>query len=187
MVDGSFNEPYTLAALGLLGTGKQFGWWRHPFNCQKKIAESSWGKEYLQGSSHESGECEGWKLPSSQIPRLNFLAPDAVMPSYPPRFEHNWKSYYEWRGLPLASPAALLLRSPLTIFKMLHVLGFSTIEYNGPRKELRVYLLDVGVRNSFLILIAPHSLYRLVVMQHELEHLPMFVSFPLNNPCERLI
>ncbi|MFS8020628.1 hypothetical protein Hanom_Chr16g01417821 [Helianthus anomalus] len=58
----------------------------------------------------------------------------------------SWSDYYEWRGIPLDSPVALLLHWPLTIYQAIQ-LAFAKqsiiettdelcIHYLGPEREL---------------------------------------------------
>jgi hypothetical protein len=93
-------------------------------------------------------EMDGWKLPAEEIPWLTF-SEGRKAPSFPPTFEHNWTSYYKWRGLPLNSPAALLLHWPLTIYRLLFLLGFLHLETGGTvRRKLSIHLLGVEVKSK---------------------------------------
>eukprot|EP00850_Spirogloea_muscicola_P018552 SM000171S03241 [mRNA] locus=s171:271358:274709:+ [translate_table: standard] len=47
----------------------------------------------------------------------------------------TWQDYYAWSGLPLGSPAALLLHLPLTVY---HALNLSSITTSFTRRELVV-------------------------------------------------
>ena len=59
---------------------------------------------------------------------------------------HSWSDYYNWRCIPLDSPAALLLHWPLTIYHAAQLVGIGTLNpevcdklylhYLGPEKEL---------------------------------------------------
>ncbi|TDL17379.1 hypothetical protein BD410DRAFT_754422, partial [Rickenella mellea] len=65
------------------------------------------------------------------------------MPKYPPIFEHNWRSYYDWRGIPLKSPAALLLHWPLSVYRLLFLLGFVPQDVEESRRKLVLYYIGV--------------------------------------------
>ncbi|KAM7251925.1 hypothetical protein ACFE04_023808 [Oxalis oulophora] len=59
---------------------------------------------------------------------------------------NTWEDYYEWRGIPLHSPVAILLQWPLTIYHATQFAGLRSsgyeicdelyIHYLGPEKEL---------------------------------------------------
>jgi hypothetical protein len=150
--DGEFSYELALALRSLLGEGLEFGWWLVPlpnFSMLKKI-----GLDALFLDTHGSallsekhfGEKSGWKLPAEEIPWLTFDKRRKA-PSSPPAFEHNWTSYYLWRGLPLKSPAALLLHWPLSIYRLLSLLGLVPSESGASKRhELNIHLIGVGVR-----------------------------------------
>ncbi|KIJ45180.1 hypothetical protein M422DRAFT_207452 [Sphaerobolus stellatus SS14] len=115
--DGTFRSKVLLASRGLLGTGKEFGYWSEEPCCDEHgLTAWEWGISLMQSDLPD--EKAGWKLPDEEIPWLTFNE-EHKPPAYPPTFEDNWKSYYEWRGLPLSSPAALLLHWPLTVYSLL--------------------------------------------------------------------
>ncbi|XP_024520915.1 zinc finger MYND domain-containing protein 15 isoform X2 [Selaginella moellendorffii] len=86
----------------------------------------------LAGAS--SRRDSSWHLPSNACPcKGPRNAPAAPLES--------WKQYYEWRDLPLHSPAAILLHSPLTLYYAINQATFDpreklTIHYLGPEREL---------------------------------------------------
>ncbi|XP_057774717.1 uncharacterized protein LOC130993709 isoform X2 [Salvia miltiorrhiza] len=80
-----------------------------------------------------------WNLPSELCPCRG--------PSSPiPERLTTWKDYYEWRCIPLCSPAALLLHWPLTVFRAIQLATLESllpefsnelrIHYLGPEREL---------------------------------------------------
>ncbi|KDQ09122.1 hypothetical protein BOTBODRAFT_58901 [Botryobasidium botryosum FD-172 SS1] len=123
--DGSFNVQLALAMRDLLGDGLQFGWW----------STVSSPDDYITHLDERSG----WRLPPSQTPWLTF-APDRPAPPYPPKFAHNWTSYYAWRGLPMDSPAVLLLHWPLSIYRLLFLVGLA--EVPEKRRSLVVHWIE---------------------------------------------
>ncbi|KAF9243942.1 PAXNEB protein-domain-containing protein [Melanogaster broomeanus] len=91
-------------------------------------------------------EKAGWKLEERLIPKLCFE------PSSEPMIASSanvvdWKSWYQWRGLSLESPAALLMHYPLTKLN---------IHYLGPEAELNMLPLF-----SELALLLPYTDIRL--------------------------
>ncbi|AES96380.2 putative Zinc finger, MYND-type [Medicago truncatula] len=80
-----------------------------------------------------------WNLPSVLCP---CRGPDSLVSEQ----LCSWRDYYNWRGIPLDSPIALLLHWPLTIYHAAQLVGITTlnldvsdklyIHYLGPEKEL---------------------------------------------------
>ncbi|KAF8963786.1 hypothetical protein BDZ97DRAFT_1904771 [Flammula alnicola] len=147
-MDGSFNVECYLSHTGHFGTGRSFGWWtaelsfHHTHDCH-------WGLALLE-DQHLSDR-EGWKLPDNQIPWLKFEASGASLrPQAPPSFEHNWASSYKWRGLPAESPACLLLHWPLTVYRLLFILGLVATEIPKERRHLLVHLVGIEMEVDFL-------------------------------------
>ncbi|KAJ6569739.1 hypothetical protein DFH09DRAFT_917682, partial [Mycena vulgaris] len=92
-------------------------------------------------------EDDGWLLPKAQVPSLTLYA---VYPSFPPKFEETWPGYYQWRGLPMTSPAARLLQWPMTVYACLKKLSFEPcVLIPGPRRKLTVFYVGKRVRLSF--------------------------------------
>ncbi|TDL22157.1 hypothetical protein BD410DRAFT_788864 [Rickenella mellea] len=150
--DGTFCYDLALAMLGLLGRGREFGWWTqeifriadYKYDGLTPPTAGDWGKNLLESKLY--GDRDGWKLPDAEIPWLDLT--DRQKPSFPPSFEHNWKSYYDWRGLPLSSPACLLLHWPLSVYRLLYLLGFVPDNlHTGSRMKLLVYCIGVEVRS----------------------------------------
>ncbi|TDL16733.1 hypothetical protein BD410DRAFT_822787 [Rickenella mellea] len=140
--DGSLFIDFALAQRDLLGKGNKFGYWTQGDftpSASRNSSSGDWGIALL--SETHFTEKAGWKLPSDEIPTLAF---ENRQPLASPRsFEHNWKSYYEWRGLPLSSPAAVLLHWPLTIYRLLSILGLVPEEVPVNRKKLVLYYIGV--------------------------------------------
>jgi hypothetical protein len=153
---GGFNYQIALAVLSLLGEGPEFGWWPMPLPDKditlKQISTSGPKPLFLNThggallSDKHFDEESGWKLPSEEIPWLTFTE-GRKAPSFPPVFEHNWTSYYKWRGLPSKSPAVLLLHWPLSIYRLLSLLCFVPPDIGGSRRhKLKIHLIGVEVR-----------------------------------------
>ncbi|KAF8584978.1 hypothetical protein K439DRAFT_1410528 [Ramaria rubella] len=160
--DGSFRSHLVLASRGILGTGKNFGFWSEEPCCDEHGLDSyEWGVALLRPDLPD--EKTGWMLPDAEIPWLKFdenLRP----PPFPPKFEHTWRSYYEWRGLPLSSPAALLLHWPLSIYQLLTKLRLvPNLSETKSEERHKLLLHYVGV-------------------EEELDYLPVFGELALLLP-----
>jgi hypothetical protein len=150
--DGTFVFDIYRASLNLMGTGAEFGWWTEKPCCNDR---SGYTQGFLLLENQHLQERAGWKLPDDQIPWLDFASiSGSSPPKVPPSFEHTWTDYYRWRGLPIQSPAALLLHRPLTVYKLLHTLGLVPTQPPTERRRLIVHLLGI---------------------EKELDMLPMFV------------
>jgi len=145
--DGTFQFDILCASLDILGTGKEFGWWTEQPCCNDR-STYTWG--FLLLEDQHLRERAGWRLPDKQIPWLDFALSGSLPPKAPPSFEHTWAAYYKWRGLPIQSPAALLLHWPLTIYKLLHSLGLVPPQPPTERRRLTVHLLGIEKELDFL-------------------------------------
>ncbi|KAJ7628340.1 hypothetical protein FB45DRAFT_1059130 [Roridomyces roridus] len=67
-----------------------------------------------------------------------------------PAFEESWASYYQWRGIPIESPAALLLHWPLPVYACLKALGFTLVPEAGMRRKLTVVYAGVREEIAFI-------------------------------------
>jgi hypothetical protein len=146
-VDGTFSFDILRASLDVIGTGAEFGWWTEQPCCNDRSVYT-WG--FLLLEDQHIRERAGWKLPDNQIPWLDFALSGSSPPRNPPSFEHTWAEYYKWRGLPIQSPAALLLHWPLTVYKLLHSLGLVPTQPPTERRRLTVHLLGIEKELDFL-------------------------------------
>lgn len=139
--DGSSTCDRYRDSRGLFGCGTNYGWWTTPpCSCDDDVDYIS-GMQLLEDEPRE--ERQGWLLPDDEIPWLDFESMDIAPPTAPPNFEHDWTSYYEWRGLPLRSPAALLLHWPLSTYRLLCQLNCIPSDIPMQRRRLTVHLLGV--------------------------------------------
>ncbi|TDL14292.1 hypothetical protein BD410DRAFT_833121 [Rickenella mellea] len=140
--DGNFLLWFALSMRDLFAAGGN-GWWAqglgHRSYSPYEIGHA--GAQLLLLERHPS-EQNGWCLPRDEVPLLSFQ--ENKLLKYPPDFEHNWKSYYEWRGLPLTSPAALLLHWPLSVYRLLFLMGF--IPQTSPESRRKLVLYYIGVQ-----------------------------------------
>ncbi|GLB39896.1 putative MYND finger [Lyophyllum shimeji] len=144
--DGTFDFSILLASKSLLGSGREFGWWTRTPCCADR-SRYVWGFQLLE-EDHLTDDM-GWRLRREHLPWLDFAAGQATPPRVPPPLDHSWSKYYEWRGLPLDSPAALLLHWPLTVYRLLHLLGLASAYPQG-RRHLTVHLLGVEREIDFV-------------------------------------
>jgi hypothetical protein len=136
-IEGRFNEQFVLLQFGVLGTSRQrVGYWA--YHERRDVAD-----EVLDAPWSPLTEDEGWRLPKELIPSLALHDSDTC-PAFPPTFETNWTSYYQWRGLPMASPAAILLHWPLAVYACLKELGLLQ-SATDLRKKLTVFYVGARV------------------------------------------
>ncbi|KAG6910469.1 hypothetical protein DXG01_010394 [Tephrocybe rancida] len=144
--DGTYGFMIFRASCNLLGSGREFGWWTQEPCCGDK-------SRYISGfhllEEEHLSDSAGWILPPAQTPWLDFTFGLGKPPTSPPPTEHSWSEYYQWRGLPLSSPAALLLHWPLSVYRLLHLLGFAA-QRPPKRRFLTVYLLGIETEVNFL-------------------------------------
>ncbi|KAG6905581.1 hypothetical protein DXG01_001864 [Tephrocybe rancida] len=140
------NRTYELnmvrASRGLHGSGSEFGWWTQAPCCGDH-------PKYMPGfqllEEEHFGDEVGWKMAKDLIPWLDqaaFSKGLAKVPIAPPPSEQSWTKYHEWRNLPVNSLAVLLLHYPLSVYRLLHLLGLA---HPAPSKKrhLKVHLLGV--------------------------------------------
>ncbi|KAJ7837269.1 hypothetical protein B0H13DRAFT_2421967 [Mycena leptocephala] len=144
-VCGEFHDPFVLLQFGLLGTSRaKVGYWAINVRGDERVGND----EAFEAPWRPLSEYEGWRLPAAQIPSLALHDSDAC-PSFPPTFEETWSSYYQWRGLPMTSPAAILLQWPMSVYACLKELGIEPcvpVPVPGPRRKLTVFY--VGARDE---------------------------------------
>ncbi|GJU28911.1 hypothetical protein Tco_1172500 [Tanacetum coccineum] len=95
--------------------------------------------EYMLFDVNNRRSEKGWSLPSRLSPCRGPL-------SILNKQLSSWNDYYEWRGIPLDSPVALLLHWPLTIYQAIQLASAKQlipetmdelcIHYLGPEREL---------------------------------------------------
>ncbi|KAK9113933.1 hypothetical protein Syun_020730 [Stephania yunnanensis] len=104
------------------------GMWKHECNCGASVSSA----DYLRVNDE-------WGLQSLLCPCQEVPKPMSVC-------LNNWRSYYDWRCIPLNSPVAVLLHWPLTIYHSIQLAASINllpeisnkllIHYLGPDKEL---------------------------------------------------
>ncbi|EIM81032.1 uncharacterized protein STEHIDRAFT_67171 [Stereum hirsutum FP-91666 SS1] len=108
-------------------------------------------------------DVEAWNLKDETwVPRLFFGSSGAANDDPPLRPEpgqvKDWKSWYEWRGLSLESPAALLMDAPLSTYHML-VNILKVADASGAKQQtLIVHYLGVETELNFLPLFSELAL-----------------------------
>ncbi|KAJ7167900.1 hypothetical protein C8R46DRAFT_258388 [Mycena filopes] len=101
----------------------------------------------------------GWKLPTSLVLRRDFSL------TQPPRrldsLLESWDEWYAWRGLSKASPVALLMHYPLTVYRMLtHTLGITAAgpSKSSKRVSLTVHYIGAEIELNFIPLFSELAL-----------------------------
>ncbi|TDL15667.1 hypothetical protein BD410DRAFT_853351, partial [Rickenella mellea] len=142
--EGYFLLWFALATRDLFGTGGN-GWWAQGIGRRTySFHEIGNAGQKLLLDEHHLSDHSRWSLPRDEVPFL--LSPNKKSLEYPPNFEHNWKSYYEWRGLPLSSPASLLLHWPLSVYRLLFLMGL--VPQTIPVSRGRLVLYYIGVQQE---------------------------------------
>lgn len=144
--DGTFDNVVIRASLNLYGTGLKFGWWTQA-PCCNNATSYAWGSELLR--SKFLTEKEGWKLPNNQIPWLDFTDGRSAPENMPGRLS-SWMDYYSWRGLPMESPACLLLQWPMSMYRLLDLLQMIPEQPLKERRTLIVHYIGVERELDFL-------------------------------------
>ncbi|KAG6836877.1 hypothetical protein H0H93_001937 [Arthromyces matolae] len=145
--DGTFNLDVLRVWMKIYGSGREYGYWTEKPCCGN---HPKYTRGFLLLEEDHLTDKEGWKLSENLIPWLDheafrkgsISAPDPLLLPL-----HNWLDYYRWRSLPPSSPAALRLHFPLTIYRLLHVLG---LDRTSDRRHLKVHLLGVDEILDFL-------------------------------------
>src|ERR1700679_951528 len=125
--DGTFNHDLLKARLSVLGSGPAFGYWSVP-GGQKPHDDSpallvknpraaafvttNRSKSYMHGemmlAEEWSLDAEAWKLKNEKdVPLLFFTDEKPAPKKAEPGAIKDWASWYKWRGLTFASPAAM--------------------------------------------------------------------------------
>jgi len=128
--DGTFSHRIFAARLGVYGPGIQFGFWSVPIapEMHDDDEELPHPKGYIHGEMMLQKEwptdIDAWKLGHKNakgdiIPRLSFTTEFPPPPRVEPGQIKDWQSWYTWRGLSMASPAALLMHYHLTVYHIL--------------------------------------------------------------------
>ncbi|TFY75017.1 hypothetical protein EWM64_g8996 [Hericium alpestre] len=178
--DGTCNHDVIKARLKVLGSGPSFGYWSIPGGLRPHDHNPSMlpgmlptrkgklapyrrgGDKYIHGEVMLGDawptDVEAWKLEKEElVPRLFF---DGDVPARPqPGQIKDWKSWYERRGLPLASPAALLVDFPLTAYYLLNdVLKLVDQSEGSAKQRLLVHYIGAEVKLNFMPLFSELAL-----------------------------
>jgi len=174
--DGSFSHRIFEARLGVYGPGMKFGFWSVPSAPDlHDMEELPHPKHYIHGEmmlqQQWPTDIDAWKLGHMNgkgdiIPRLSFTTGE--FPPPPPKVEpgqiKDWKSWYKWRGLSMASPAALLMHYPLSVYHILvDVLQMAKCtDISDERRALQIHYIGA---------------------EKELNHLPLYDVFFISWSC----
>jgi hypothetical protein len=170
--DGTFSHDLLKARIGVLGSGPTFGYWSVP-GGQKPHDDSpsllvrdeaffrtNRSKSYRHGEIMLAKEwptdVEVWKLKDANDIPLLFFTDERPAPELPsPGVVKDWASWYNWRGLTFASPAAMLMDFPLSVYHLLNVLNVIDLDKTSKKRQsLVVHCLGAEVELNFLPLYA---------------------------------
>ncbi|KAK7043322.1 zinc finger MYND domain-containing protein 15 [Favolaschia claudopus] len=175
--DGTFNLDIARARFGVLG-GTGTGYWSHRGGTvshshqteSRPEAYPSAVRELFSAFHHMDGadllkskhltDIEGWKLEEAFIPYIDFPSAEK-RPALLMSTLDSWDAWYEWRKLPKASPAALLMSFPLTVYRLLvHCLEVTSPAHASPNKcrPLSIHLLGAEVELNYLPIFAELAL-----------------------------
>ena len=169
--DGTCSHSHLQARFGVLGSDLSVGYWCSPCRFSphdeprkvngksKKAAKPYQHGAVLLGNKWPS-DIEAWCLKNQEhVPRLHFLDENQAPEKPQPGQVKDWTSWYQWRGLSLDSPAALMMDYPLSVYHLLvDVLKVVDIERStGKQQTLLVHYLGAEVEINFLPLYAPNS------------------------------
>jgi hypothetical protein len=89
---------------------------------------------------------EAWNLPSGQIPHLTFSDGSVYLPRiHDDGYVKDWKTWYEWRQLDVASPVALRMDMVLTTYYLLtKVLGVVDVGKKASQSRRRIVVHILG-------------------------------------------
>ncbi|KIY69985.1 hypothetical protein CYLTODRAFT_392734 [Cylindrobasidium torrendii FP15055 ss-10] len=158
--DGSFRVDVARARFGVLGIA-DMGFW-----SVRSVMQAIYGRfEYTDGTELLRGthldDVDGWKLDKAFIPFRDFSQPDAARPKLLTEVLRSWKDWHDWRRLPMASPASLLMNYPLTVYWLL----VDTLGVAGPgagnvnkRVPLHVHVIGIEVELNYLPLFSELAL-----------------------------
>lgn len=166
---GIFPRDQVLSALGLLGEDK--GYWSTPSSRASHAAQHRNQQRYgvmLNRPSYPSDD-QGWRLPAGEIPRLHAFSEQSCPALLGAQVLTSWPQYYQWRGLPPSSIAALLLEFPLTLY-------FAITQVPRLMRESRITVHLVGAEKELeflplfaeLALLLPHTHISIVLFGEEL-------------------
>ncbi|KAL4069501.1 hypothetical protein J3A83DRAFT_3572948 [Scleroderma citrinum] len=174
--DGTFADQFIYAYFGVLGH-EGFGYWSIPGgniphvdnpdaigstipNPIKVAPQQGYQHGYMLLFNEHLDEKAGWKLEERLIPKLQFDS--GTEPAIASSVQvTDWKSWYQWRNLPLESPAALLMHYPLTVYQLLvPVLHLTSPSRNSAerRQTLNVHYLGPEVELNMLPLFSELAL-----------------------------
>lgn len=110
-------------------------------------------------------DVEAWHFEDETwVPRLFFGGSGAANDDPPVRQKpgqvKDWKSWYEWRGLSLESPAALLMDAPLSTYHLLVDILKVADTSGAKRQVLEVHYLGVETELNYLPLCVLKALSR---------------------------
>ncbi|KAJ7653579.1 hypothetical protein DFH06DRAFT_1203937 [Mycena polygramma] len=139
--DGTFSDKFLRARFGVLDSDyRKVGFWAiperlnphditdDPLSVAGSPSMQPKDNKNLKGYTHGQmmlaeewpSDVEGWKLGDEPLIPHIFFTGEFSPPARPrPGQVVDWKSWHEWRGLSLESPAAMLMNHVLTVYYLL--------------------------------------------------------------------
>ncbi|KAF8144672.1 hypothetical protein K438DRAFT_1922363 [Mycena galopus ATCC 62051] len=185
--DGTFSNEFLRARFDVLDSDyRKAGFWAvperfNPHDISDDLVLSSAPQPFMQpkdirnlkGYAHGAmmlaleewpSDVEGWKLQDEVLIPHIFFTDQFPPPARPrPGQVKDWKSWYDWRGLSLESPAAVLMDHILTTYYLLTE-TLKVVDLQRPLKERQV--VDVHYLGA----------------ETELNYLPLFSELALLLP-----
>jgi hypothetical protein len=158
--DGTSSEKFVRARFGVLDSDyAKAGFWAiperlNPHDISEDPLFSGGVQSFMQpkdntnlkGYTHGRmmlaeewpSDVEGWKLDDETLIPHIFFTGDFSPPARVRRGQiSDWKSWYEWRGLSLESPAAILMAHVLTVYYLLTE-TLKVVDPHRPSREKQV-------------------------------------------------
>jgi hypothetical protein len=169
--DGTFSGDLMKARLGVLGSGPSFGYWSVPGGQKphddspallavrpraEEFITAYRSKSYIHGDIMLAEEwpvdVEAWKIKNEKDTPLLFFTDENPAPKKTdPGAICDWASWYKWRGLTFASPAAVLMDFPLSVYHLLGVLQVIDPESTAEKRQsLIIHYLGAEIELNFL-------------------------------------
>ncbi|KAJ7653621.1 hypothetical protein DFH06DRAFT_1474764 [Mycena polygramma] len=140
--DGTFSDKFLPARFGVLDSDyRKVGFWAiperlNPHDISDDPLSVAGAKQVMQPKDNENlngythgqmmlaeewpSDVEGWRLADETLIPHIFFTGEFSPPARPcPGQVVDWKSWHKWRGLSLASPAAMLMNHVLTVYYLL--------------------------------------------------------------------
>lgn len=170
--DGSFSEDIARGRFKVLGAAG-YGFWSQrggpvphlPTADKMTGARKAYFESAMKRFAHLDGAAlldakhltdrEGWKNLEPELIPFHHFSSLWEPPRLATKVEiKDWDSWYKWRRLPKASPAALLMTFPMSVYwilvEVLKVANSKKGSFDGERIPLTVHYIGAEVELNFL-------------------------------------